>query len=90
MGSDESEFMAGWHRIVETRDLDALGTILAEEPASGAPRSDRSAGLEGSMIRPINTLEAFIDGARDTTDDRALRRQRSGRLSHDLFVRRTN
>jgi hypothetical protein len=37
MGSDGSEFLDRWHRIVETRDFDALGAILAESPTLGAP-----------------------------------------------------
>ena len=37
MGHRETEFLDHWHRIVETRDLDALGAILAESPTLGAP-----------------------------------------------------
>lgn len=37
MGSRETEFLDRWHRIVESRDLDALGEILGESPTLGAP-----------------------------------------------------
>jgi hypothetical protein len=35
--SDAERFLARWHQIVKTRDLDALGGILAEDVSVGAP-----------------------------------------------------
>jgi len=37
MGSRETEFLDRWPRIVESRDLGALGEILGESPTLGAP-----------------------------------------------------
>ncbi len=63
MASENDGFLAGWHRLVEARDLLALEKILAEDVTMGAP--PYWDGLEGRPIVHhllgliIRTIEDF-------------------------------
>lgn len=63
MTTDPEQFLAHWHTIVETRDLDSLLDILAEDVTMGAPPYWQR--LEGRRIVHhllgiiIRTIEGF-------------------------------
>ena len=63
MSDGVDDFLIEWHRIVATRDLEALATVLAPEISMGAPpywaRIEGHALVHHLLGLIVNTIEGF-------------------------------
>ena len=63
MAEDSAAFLDEWHRIVAQRDLQALGSVLAEDVSLGAPPYwGRLRGREivhHLLVLIVNTIDGF-------------------------------